>query len=380
MKVVLWAPVLYPWMIELARAFMQKGHEIAVLSNGIFGNYPEWKKFEKEVLLIPKINFMGEDLPHSSIFSAFTRSKPDLFIVLATETVASMAIITFARICNIRTILIVENNLERKYDNITKKFAGQLKKLLVSYIHKKANVLIAESEASYEYLLRMGCSGKKIYMIPHGTNIHQFRPEKADVQFIRKYQFNEEVLGKQKVLYLGGFNYHKGIDSLVTSILDNSLKHIVFLIPSFGPLGDKYIQMLKSRNNVILIPQMGFDEMIQLYAIADIVIVPSLSNDKEGSERSPNVVIEALSCGKVVIGTNVGGIPTYIGDSGIIIAQNDSDAIIRTLIELASDEKLMTDMKKRGRIHAEKMFDIGNYANNLIEISGMISRQNEGGK
>jgi len=176
-------------------------------------------------------------------------------------------------------------------------------------------------------------------------------------------------LKKIKVLYLGGFNDYKGIEYLVNAIQSNALDDVVFLIPVFGSLVSKYMPALNRKKNVFLLPHMEYDDMIQLYTLSDIVIVPSLSNDKEGNERSPNAVIEALACGKVVIGTDVGGIPAHIGEVGLLIPEKDSRAIIKVIIRLASDKELMRDLKTKARKRAEDIFDIRKYADDLLKLS-----------
>jgi len=368
MRIAIWAPVLYPWMIKLGEVLNKKGHDAIIFSNGIFGNYPSWKQFERDVILIPKIRLFNGSLPHPSLFRSFLRSKPDLLIVLATESFASMALTLIAKIFGIRTILIVENNLERRYDTLFERVGGMLKRLLVKYIHTNARVLVAESDASYEYLMRMGCSSKKLSIIPHGVDIELFRPIESDIEFLRKYNIPKDYLKRVKILYLGGFNHSKGIDYTVEAIQDPALDEVAFLIVTFGPLASKYRSRLETKKNVCLLPLIEYDDMVGLYSLSDIVITPSISNEMEGSERSPNVVIEALACGKAVVGTNVGGIPTYIGDAGLIIPERSSKAIIAAIIKLASDEKLMKRMKVAARQRAENVFDIKKYADKLLEL------------
>jgi glycosyltransferase involved in cell wall biosynthesis len=61
-------------------------------------------------------------------------------------------------------------------------------------------------------------------------------------------------------------------------------------------------------------------------AAADLVTLPSYM------EGCPNVVLEALACGRPVIATRVGGIPEIMSDvCGRLIPPRDANALARAL-------------------------------------------------
>ena len=64
-------------------------------------------------------------------------------------------------------------------------------------------------------------------------------------------------------------------------------------------------------DNIKLIKGIRGDQLIPYYQAADILIVPSQYEEAFGK-----VIIEALSCGTPVIGTNKGAVP-YILDSSV---------------------------------------------------------------
>jgi glycosyltransferase involved in cell wall biosynthesis len=67
---------------------------------------------------------------------------------------------------------------------------------------------------------------------------------------------------------------------------------------------------------------------------AGIVLLPSRS------EGLPMALLEAMAHGRAVVATRVGGVPDLIvhGISGLLIDAGDSDALVRTVSQLASDE------------------------------------------
>ena len=61
-------------------------------------------------------------------------------------------------------------------------------------------------------------------------------------------------------------------------------------------------------------------------AAADLVTLPSYM------EGCPNVVLEALACGRPVVATNVGGIPEIMNDKcGRLVPPRDPAALARAL-------------------------------------------------
>ena len=66
---------------------------------------------------------------------------------------------------------------------------------------------------------------------------------------------------------------------------------------------------------------------------ADIFCLPSYT------EGCPNVLVEALACGRPIVATNVGGIPELIHqDSGILVPPRDSAALRGALHQALSKQ------------------------------------------
>lgn len=57
-----------------------------------------------------------------------------------------------------------------------------------------------------------------------------------------------------------------------------------------------------------ILGRINYLDMPDIYNNSDIIIVPSLY------EACPGVVLEAMSCGKIVVASDIGGIPEIIRD------------------------------------------------------------------
>jgi glycosyltransferase involved in cell wall biosynthesis len=90
------------------------------------------------------------------------------------------------------------------------------------------------------------------------------------------------------------------------------------------------IQSVIEANNaagfVHALPGCSFDEVATWMAAADVVTLPSYM------EGCPNVILEALACGRPVVATNVGGIPEIMNDEcGQLVPPGDPGALAKAL-------------------------------------------------
>ncbi|MDD5155236.1 MAG: glycosyltransferase family 4 protein [Candidatus Omnitrophica bacterium] len=84
----------------------------------------------------------------------------------------------------------------------------------------------------------------------------------------------------------------------------------------------------------------------------DIFVMPSL---KEGLGLS---LMEAMSCGLPVIGSNVGGIKTLIrhGENGLLVEPADSDSLCAAMLELLQDRFKAEALGKEARVFIQSNF------------------------
>jgi glycosyltransferase involved in cell wall biosynthesis len=74
------------------------------------------------------------------------------------------------------------------------------------------------------------------------------------------------------------------------------------------PLIESAIQANNAASYIHALPGCAFDDVAVWMAAADLVTLPSYM------EGCPNVVLEALACGRSVVATNVGGIPEILSN------------------------------------------------------------------
>lgn len=97
------------------------------------------------------------------------------------------------------------------------------------------------------------------------------------------------------------------------------------------------------------------DDVAGVLARADALLLPSLA------EATPNVILEAMAVGRVVIATDVGDITRLVmnGSNGWLASPGDADSLLRALVSArnASDVEVRK-MSRAARAHVEKIASI----------------------
>lgn len=97
-----------------------------------------------------------------------------------------------------------------------------------------------------------------------------------------------------------------------------------------------------------ILPSIPSTAMAQFYQTVDMLTVPSRAQPN-WTEQFGRVIIEAMACGAVVVGSNVGEIPYVIGDAGVIFPENDVRTLRNTLADLIGASERRRELGKRGR-------------------------------
>lgn len=96
-------------------------------------------------------------------------------------------------------------------------------------------------------------------------------------------------------------------------------------------------------------------ELVAAYQSAGVVVLPSLTE----SESFGMTLVEAMSCGRPVVGSEVGGIPSVVRDGvdGLLVPPGDPDALAVGLVELLEDPARREAMGAAGREAAVERWD-----------------------
>jgi len=152
------------------------------------------------------------------------------------------------------------------------------------------------------------------------------------------------------IVYVGRLVAEKGLRELLAATDEASAKfpEIEVVLIGDGPLRAELATAIAAQPN----PRVRLEGMqppqvvAQWMTASDLVALPSYS------EGHPNVLVEALACGRPIVATNVGGIPEVVdASSGILVAPRDAKALavaIEQALAREWDEETLSRRFSRG--------------------------------
>jgi teichuronic acid biosynthesis glycosyltransferase TuaC len=192
---------------------------------------------------------------------------------------------------------------------------------------READFLVTVSSDLRLKAVAMGASAGKTRAVVNGCDLSVFHV--SDCHEARRKLGIDPA--SQAVLYLGRMDVKKGLRELVeaaASLRPERSNLQVYLIGEGPdrPLIESAIQANNAAGYIHALPGCAFDDVAVWMAAADLVTLPSYM------EGCPNVVLEALACGRPVVAANVGGIPEILSDEcGRLVPPRDAGALAQAL-------------------------------------------------
>jgi glycosyltransferase involved in cell wall biosynthesis len=227
---------------------------------------------------------------------------------------------------------------------------------LTRYIYKKSDLILVQSEAFIEYIIKQGVPSSKIKYFPNPTE--------------KFYNITEVMLDYSKLfpkgfnlIFAGNIGEAQSFDTLIKAAYKlKQLKYPIF----WNIFGDGRAKEQFNRKVIELNLEEIFvfrgsykpEEMPFLFACSDALVV-SLKKSKIFSLTIPAKVQSYLACGKPILGSIDGEGAKIINESksGFVSASEDVDNLVTNVIQLYNlSEMERSILGLNGRAYFEKEF------------------------
>lgn len=255
-----------------------------------------------------------------------------------------------------------------------------LRRILAPFIAR----FICVSEDLARWLARdVGISDAKITQIYNGVDHERFASIQGDASLLP-----EGFLASENPLIIGAVGRLAVVKDQARILC--AVEHILEQQPALrerlrvlfvgdGPLLDDLRQAAEPLGNLVWFAGDRSD-VPALLTLMDIFILPSLG------EGVSNTVLEAMSCARPVVASNVGGNPELVdpGVTGLLFPVGDSEALADSLLTLIEDDALRRSMGAAGQRRVQERHDwdrtVGAYLRVYDELLGRATGASNGDK
>jgi colanic acid/amylovoran biosynthesis glycosyltransferase len=244
-------------------------------------------------------------------------------------------------------------------------FPRKTHRKVYEYMFSRVDAVTAGTSFTRRLILAHGCPRKTLHVIPAGIMSERFPSPKdsARLPFL--------------MLSVGRLEEVKGIEYAVEafSLIAEEFPEAMYLIVGEGSRRKAIAGQIRSlglEDRVLLLGAKRDVEVMEYYARASLLVMPSV-RASNGSEEGQGLVIqEAQISGLPVIATMTGGIVDGLkhGETGYLVPERDADAIAERIRELWGDRRLMSAMSSRAMAFVRSRYDMNALVNTVIKLYG----------
>jgi glycosyltransferase involved in cell wall biosynthesis len=192
----------------------------------------------------------------------------------------------------------------------------------------QALMVTVVSPAMRDVVAGLGVPASRLAVIPNGVDTRTFFPrDRRDCRL----QLGLPVEGRL-ILFVGSLVAVKGVPVLLQAASEvvRKVPGCEIVLVGDGPMAAAYRRTADSAGlagRLRLLPPQPHSEVARYMGAADLLCLPSLR------EGCPNVALEALACGRPVVASAVGGLPSLITErNGLLFPPRDSQALAACLM------------------------------------------------
>lgn len=242
----------------------------------------------------------------------------------------------------------------------------------IAEVIRNAKFIVADTLQVSTFLSHMGGNPNGIYVIRNAIALNE-SPQRRE----------EPVMDPPVILAVGRLDHKKGFEILIDACSKLSAECVQFRCVIVGN-GDEWTSLWNKKlrlgleNQVEMVGQLNFSEVVRWYEGAMVLTVPSVVSADGATDGLPTVVIEAFARGVPVVASTTAGIPEIIqhGINGFLVQPGSAQELADRIKEILSNKELRHTFVVNARRTAEQQFDLSRNARTFLTI--MLSNCRKG--
>lgn len=191
-------------------------------------------------------------------------------------------------------------------------------------------IVVTTERIKQQIMRRYGLLAKNVTVIPNYVLTDEFAPGRSD------------AFEPQRICFIGRLSFEKNVDMLIDALVGLDVE---LCVVGDGALRSELEQQAQSKNvKVRFMGNVKHTELPELLRTCAMFVLPSQY------EGHPKALLEAMSCGLPVVGTNVPGIREVIqhGENGYL-AEPGVEGLREAILDVANDEVLRQKISEGAR-------------------------------
>lgn len=255
-----------------------------------------------------------------------------------------------------------------------------------SFYSRYISLFLPTSPLVAKKLFQDGVGQSKVKILPPPIDVNVFKPLNRSVV--------RTILGIDQsaflITYLGTLRPkkfpHKVILRSLSRLIRNGHKNMMLYIASplafydnTGIENMRYTQQILSesnslginRNVTVKLVDLSEEEKVLLFNSSDVVLIPYI---RPSAIDPPISLLEAMSCGAVVVASNIQSVPYIIKDkeNGFLLNGVTIDGLYNVLNHIVKHRDELANQKQKARSEIVKHFGLGNVTSKLLSFYDLI--------
>ena len=187
-------------------------------------------------------------------------------------------------------------------------------------------------------------AGAEPFLVGHGVDLARFRPRPTARS------------GELSLLAVGRLVPKKGFDVLLDALAHLARPWRLAVVGDGPERSALRARATGQGDRVRWLGRATHADLPAIYASADVVVVPSRVDAADDRDGLPNVVLEAMACGRPVVASDVAAIATAVDDglTGVLVPPEQPLALARAIDALGADRFARARLGRSARRRAER--------------------------